>query len=684
LRVTDVPTDYTGLMHNQTRTAATTTQVTAASVIAGLAMLCAAQARFILTRIAALYPTTLPEHPYFIPAHGALLYIGAGVAVAACVAALLAPGMLFTLAIGGERRSSAFLLKSFAASFALRYAMHSAALGTIAERMTFGLFMTLDFAIAIPLAIVAIWRTSAGEVQWPLSAPGQTRRFVTALITPAVLVTALIPLFFWQDLTGDGMEALETGYSLTWHVLPRFPTAFGFGRVEEGMLAMAVPTHWFVQFLGPIEASARLPLALYLPVLYAGLLELIEWKAPRPLQLGEEGVLVLALATYAVAMCFNSTFDPYRADIASPGAAMDTLTAVCLAGTILFIWQRKLLWLSVFVAIGMMARPIEMIMLGGLALGTVIAGGDERKEQLRYIAWGLALCLTIWIAHDILWLRYATGSAHVGGQLVRWQYLTLTDANRLLYAAIPGGLLPFFSLALWNKQDREARQLTVACVAYFLMFYVQAFIALHHFVPVMLLPIVVFWRARFRFSAAWPTGLAAAATAVSLWLSLPRRFELHRPARTVGCETVYLPAQEDLSNWAAHPVKPRQRRLLGTLFSLEGGLRPEENLLLTPGPILYYAMRCRTQPSAAQYLVLAVNSPPPAGAVRIAGDTTASLFVRDTTAWQRERRQPPPTDWRSSVFAIPRETLHLTVGVKVGNYQIDLGGAPLIGKLFRE
>lgn len=668
-----------GVSAAQQQRVASARQVVILLVVLATTLLSAFLGRHVLIRVAGLYPAALPDNPYFVPHEALLLYVGAPAAVTACVAALVMPGVLFVLAIGGESRVGAFLLKSFGAAYALRVGAHSVALLTFADRLSFAWFAGLELVLDASLAALVIRRASRGTVRWPFGTRTEIRRLVTALVIPAVLVTTLLPLFFWQDFNGDGVEALEIGHSLSWYIVPRFPNPMGFGRVGAGMISMAVPVHWFVQLVGPIEAAARLPLALYLPVLYAALIELIEWNASRRLRFGEEAVLVLALATYAAAMCFNATYDPYVTDVASP-SAFDTLSALCFAGSILYVWQRDVRWLLLFVAIGMFARPTELILLGALAIGVALVG-NSRRAHLRTIAWGAALCVAIVLLNDGLWLRHVTGFAHFGG-LKRWQYLTLTDVSRFLYVAVPGGLLPFLALALWNKQDREARQLTVACVIYFLLFYVQSFVALHHFVPAMLFPIAVFWRTRFRLHAPWVTGATAVATAACLWASLPRQFHMVRTARQVGCETSYT-AGDDPNDRPSDPASVVQRDLLDALFILNQGVQPDRGLRLSAAQIYYYAMRCRADPATAQYIVLPAGAAPPAGTVRIAQNASASLFVRDVAAWQRERTRATLTDWRSPLFAISRATLHPGVGLAEGNYQLDLGRLPLVWRLFQ-
>ena len=91
--------------------------------------------------------------------------------------------------------------------------------------------------------------------------------------------------------------------------------------------------------------------------------------------------------------------------------------------------------------------------------------------------------------------------AGAGSTLSRLRYLTFFDWRRFAYIVFPGGILPALTLLMFWRQDRFSRALTVVTSVLFFFFYFTAFIALHHFVVGMVLPVVVFWRVWLRAPA---------------------------------------------------------------------------------------------------------------------------------------------------------------------------------------
>ena len=116
-------------------------------------------------------------------------------------------------------------------------------------------------------------------------------------------------------------------------------------------------------------------------------------------------------------------------------------------------------------------------------------------------------------------------------------FLQWSDWRRILFVAVPVGILPALSLLLWRRQDQVARALTLVTVAYFLFFFFQAYTVLHHYIPAMVLPLVVFWRIEPALPERWrPAVLAATAVAglLALVVSLPAHPQLDTSARRVG------------------------------------------------------------------------------------------------------------------------------------------------------
>ena len=164
------------------------------------------------------------------------------------------------------------------------------------------------------------------------------------------------------------------------------------------------------------------------------------------------------------------------------------------------------------------------------------------------MAVALAVCVVVALFYELVLVRMTLGNeeavAGTGNALLnRIRYLNLTDWHRFAFLIFPSGILPALTLLLYRRQDSLSRIVTLITVGLFLLFYVIAFTALHHFVAIMVLPLIVFWRVwlvaplrQRRFAVA----LAGAGALTAFWLSLPQHFELNRDTRAVGERTLFL------------------------------------------------------------------------------------------------------------------------------------------------
>jgi hypothetical protein len=642
----------------------------------------------VLRSVADLFPGALPAHPYFVPQYAGLLYVALPLATVAVLAMLLLPGFLLALALGGARRLGALAATTFGGAYLLRAIVHSALkLGGV-QPLGFGAFALAEIGLDAVLLGAVAWRLKLWR---PVALPDEAidrRRLFWLIAIPVVAVVLLLPVLFWQDMTEDGLEALEIGRSLATHIVPRFPTSpSGLMGLGIGMLSMALPVGWFVALIGPVEAAARLPLLLYLPLLFAVLAEVIEFRSPRRLTAGGEGAILLALATFVVTMVYSASYTPYSADASAP-AAFESLTVLCIAATILFLWNGRTGWMLVFAVLGYLARPTGLLVLILLAVGTTMLPPDERRDQRLRLVAAVAACLATLVLYEHVfmpWAAHGLPSGYISGSILdRLRYLALTDVRRVLYLAVPCGVLPALALAAWRRQDGLARQLTVFCALYFLFFYPQAFIALHHFVPVMLLPIVVYWRVALSAQTRWPVGAAAVAAAASLLLSLPRSFAVDRSVREVGRATEIRVGDLD-GGWQAYREALRARRGVRSLFRAEWEVADAaRELVAAPLGVLYYAAQARrTGSDTINYVIQAAKEPGPSGFTAVASDSVLAVFVRDTTRWARDRATPPRTDYRAALYDMPRTTLHRFLGIPAHAYQLDLAQLPGMWRFFR-
>lgn len=655
----------------------------AAGWTAVLAILLAS--RGVVADVAHLFPEDLPPNPYFVPSEFLRLYVVLPVSILAGVAFLLAPGILWSLARGRTESASGTVLGGFCAAFLLHLlAMAFAAL--VAPRPTPpGVFLMVEIGLAAALLVNLGLRVRAGrKLCWPLSQPGERRRVAWMAALPVAACVLLLPALFWEDCTADGMEALEMGRSLAWKSVPWLPTGRSGAGLGIGMISMAYPTHFMIQLFGPVEAVSRLPLLLYLPVLFAGLTALVEAAAPRRLRALEELAIVAAMAGLVVTLGYSASYDPYTADVAAP-TAFETLTLLCMTGVLWAFWTDRPATVIVFALLCYFARPTGLLFLGLLGAATWIFDPPQRGRAVRQIGGAVAACMLAFVLYELGYLRTTMepGSIAYASSTIRsrFQYLQLLDPERVLWVAVPCGVLPFVSLLTFGGSDRRARVLSVVVLSYFLFFLPHAFVSLHHFVPAMALPLVVFWRGRVQGAdSPWPARVALAAAVAAVWISLPPRTQPFRGTRNIGRRVEFTAGALD-GDWESYRRRLRSIDGFDTLFPPDWEVYdPVSQWASNPLGALHHSADPGEGPP--DYRVQPAGDPAPEGWIRAGEKGGYAGFARDEVIWARDRAAGHDTDFRCPLYEIPRETLFPHAGIPAGAYTVNLKRVPLVGRLF--
>ncbi len=640
--------------------------------------------RGVIPQVTSLYPFELPSHPYFVPEQAGLLYLATPLVVIAAICLFLAPGILAVLAAGRTDSLNVLMLKGFGIAL-LWYIAATSGLKLLRGPLGAGTVVAVTvFASAVAWGILALRVRRGDRVSWPVGLPGGRRRLAWVVAIAVLLTCLLLPVIFWQDLNGDGWEELEIGWSLVDNLLPLYVNE-QIVPGSEGRITMAYPISWFALLFGRGEGVVRLPFILNIVVLFFGLLALIEWRSPRRLRVAEEAVLVLGLGVYAVTVCYNASYDPYYADLNV--AASETLPVLCMVAAAYFIWAGQFRWFLLFALAAYFGRPTALLFLGLLGLGLAIAARESSARRLVQVGIGIAACILLMLLYQRLLVPWASGGTQTVSThfdvAYRLAYLRLDDLSRFLFILVPGGILPGLSLLAWRWQDPVARSLTVITVGYFLFFYVVAFVVLHHFIPAMLFPLAVFWRLHLtRAGHRWLVGSAAVAATLALWLSLPRHFEVNRTLRTLARSFDVRIDRQGVLAAGRNPAQEMQD-ILFTLFSPgHAAVDPAEELVIADGPIVYYS-ELFGGTADINYVVQLHSQEPPIGFLRVGDTGFASAYVKDIDRWRKDRFRPLRTDYRSPLYAIPRETIFRNLGRRAGNYTIDIAALVCGSKLRR-
>jgi hypothetical protein len=628
-------------------------------------------------------PDRMPA--YFPMERPGLLFLGAPVVVLSACILLLSPGLLLAIALNRGKNLAEWLLFGFALSLTIVSAAAGIAQSLLGAPLQGGRFAGVVIACSLlALGFLFAQLKRGRSVTHPLTGPSERATLLLTLAVPYVLLCVFAPKFFWENFNGDGAHAFESTRLLLVQPVPFWPAETGDIAEFPGLVSMlfAFPASWFIRLFGELEVAARLPVLLYLVALHAALVALIEHGRSAPLLILDRALLWLALVVYFVTMAFSATYAPYSADIALP-ATEDTLRVVCFLGFVLCFVESDRKWMYFFLALTFLSSPSgSMIVVLWLA-AAVWVWRKQRQALCLRVAAGLAVCM---VAAAILpFLLRAAGLPEPGqeygaSQMVRrFVRLQLLDFQRFAFLAIPAGILPALALFDWKRQDEIARCLTLVTVAYFATFYVQAHISLHHFVPAMLLPLVVFWRSGRVSDPKYRLGfrLATAAAAIAaLVLSLPRAMSVDTSGRVVGAMLDNRFPGYELSK----PAVFREAELLRELFPFDWDPRvPAESYGGTPLVWNYYAQRHNGPTRSVNYVLQPSSWPAPSNMQVVAREGEAAVYVANRELWDRHRALRPPTPAGAPVYSISRAVLFRSVPPHGGPPIIDV--AEVLGKL---
>lgn len=635
-------------------------------------------------RAVALYSDSIPAHPYVRLDHGLMLYVGVPLSILAATFVYLSPGLTALLAIGRPGTVAPWLLEGFGLSF-LIHVLLSTGLKFVAP-LPVTRTVVLVAAISVALLSWLGWVMRRDGQEPGSSSPWdqEGRRRLWGLLAMSVIaLVALAPVILWQDMTEDGLEALEIGRSLSWWIVPRFLNESGVMGLGIGMLSMAFPSHWYGMLFGWHEATARFPLVLYLIPTVAGIISLIELKSPRRLRAVEDLLVMAAVASVAFVLAYNASYDEYFADLASP-ATFAFLTSSAMLGIAYGLWSSRWWTFLGFAIMAFGARPtglLFVLILGGFSW---FAFPEERKRILRWCSLAVAVSVVFYMLYERIFIPWAATEGAVGYStgtiLGRFQFLRFFEVERLAWIIVPAGILPAIMPPL--KKDRIGIALALATLAYTAVFFFPAFTNLHHFVPAMLLPLVVFWRRAVSGpSTTRRNVLVAVGIFVAVVLSRPRSFEINRTMREIGATASYQiggygPSRDDYREAIAGA------HLTSSLFLPTWDVADPATEVVGGAQLWFYSARKEPSSGEPLYVFLPRDAAGPEDYLLHFSDEDGSVYLRDSTSWINQRMASHRTDFRSPVYSIPRETRFYFLGIPSGAYDLDMGRIPLLGRLF--
>ncbi|MBL8961112.1 MAG: hypothetical protein JNJ98_14750 [Gemmatimonadetes bacterium] len=623
---------------------------------------------------AVLLPGAVADASRAGPSAGPTAWLVVPVVALSSVILVMAPGLLAALALRRTRSLAQWLVDGCLLSVVGVSVASGLAQALVGEALRGRGYASFVLGMGL---LAGGWVMRRRHTPDPAWAPAAGRALIALGIAWWVACLLLLPKLLWESFNGDGAHAWESSRRLLHHPLPFWPVDAGPVAGFPGLTSMlyAFPNAWFLRLFGEVEFAARVPFLLYLVVLWAavrrlGAVLLPDRAMPRSAELG----LALSLVAYLLAMAFSASYSPYSADIALP-ATQDTLLVIAVLGVMTAAIERDRLWLFLCTFLTYISLPSGLLLIGFWLVARVLV---ERPVPWRELAWGGgALLAAMGLAATIGRVGVALGGPAPGGEygivgiLRYFAFVQFTDLARLRYVAIPAGVLPVLLLTRWRHMDQLGRALVLVTVAYFGFFYVQAHVSLHHFVPAMVLPMVVAWRQVQQSSAsAWVAPAWAGGAALAAVLAFPLgRTAIHHDGREVGARVLVR-----VPGYAAAEAAPmRAGTLLDRLFPYDWDATVPASYGGSPLVWSHYARHDGAPGPETNYIVQPDTMPVPDGFALAGRDSAgAVVLVRSDSLLAVDRARRPPTPAGSRWLDVPRGILFHGIPLAGGPRIIDV------------
>jgi hypothetical protein len=609
-----------------------------------------------------LYDSVDRSDPYLSLLDPVLQYLAMPLAVSGSIVLLMSPGLLSALALNQARDTGTWLLGGFAISLVLVSTTAALVQSATGSLTGYG-FIVMTFLLTLAGGAILYARTARGaRLHWPDPARDRAGYLIGVVVVPMLLLIALSPKFFWESFNGDGAHAYESARLLLHQSLPFWPPEAGKISLFPGMnsVLFTYPSSWFIRLFGPYEVSARLPFLLYLGLLHAAIVTTATAGLKQRLGLIGHVLVAMSVTSFALVMSYSATYDPYSADIALP-ATQDALLLVCFLCAVLGFLREQPGWMFIFIVFTLLSSPGAPPLLAGW-LPAVLLAYRQRPWRMSGLYAGSLVAAIILLSLlppllSGLGLPAPGGEHSTGALLSKFDRLVLDDYGRFAFLLVPCGIYPLLALLNWRSAESAVRALILLTLGVFFMYYLIAYVSLHYFVAVMVLPVVFFWRQYAVQPWRSPRLMAVAclaAAGTSIALALPASSAIHTAARDIG-ETIDVGRLQGYGKMEAAAF--RSSELLGTLFHSDSHHEVPDRSY--GGSLLawhYYAERATGGDSVKNYY-LQPDGPPPEGTTLVAANETAALFVKDRELWESHQRLHPAGSQGPAIYTMSRDIL---------------------------
>lgn len=616
-----------------------------------------------ILNVSDLYPLENGSY-YFDYLHFFRLYLWTPIVVISACLLFISPGLLLTMGTNTVKNAGHWFLLAICVSIlfnSITISIVELFLEIHLIGTTFAIFIGLITFICFVFILIRIYQGQ--NIYHPLKNDGSKATLLSSLVFTYILLIFLCPKLYWENFNGDGAHAFESSRLLLQQIVPFWEKSAGVVSNFPGInsLLFTFPNSWFMRFFGETEASIRLPYIIYIIALHCGLIAIINQERRKPLCLIDIWMIWLGLSIYTVIMAYSATYNPYNADIALPGT-QDTLLMVCFVGFILSFFKRQKFWLFYFQLLTLISAPAGLMLIGLWIICVILIWRPIPKQILFLTIGYFILCKILMIMFPILLNVFnlpTPGEEHgLIGMLKKYHFIQFGDYKRVAYLLFPSGIIPAIYLFYWKKHDNLSKTLTALIFIYFLSFYLMRYYSHHYFVPVMILPLIVFWRSvniknqkfnRYRYIAVGLAGITA------LLISIPENLTIHTTARLIGESIDDRIGGYDKMNPASFR---RSHKILEKLFPLSIDPRvPEESYGGSPLQWYYYANRKKGNKFTVNYIMKLTDQVSPTNGEIIACEDGVEILCLNEEVWKKHQSLKPPSPADSPIYRIDRNTL---------------------------
>lgn len=606
------------------------------------------------------------DNPYFVPAHALLFYGVVPVATLCLSLFLMAPGLLLAAGTGRTKNFAQWLLIGLALDMALLVpatTIMQLATGTVLRG---GDFLALVAAVTLAVLPFPLRRAARGQ-PLALDLRGQRTDIAFALLVPLVTLLAFSAKFYWENFSPDGSGGMQFPRLFAATLWPFWPESAGAVSQAPGMTSFlfSIPGSWFLRAIGEYEYAARAPMLLH-PTLVA----LIRFGRRQLVSIPDHALIGAILVLYTLALVYSGGYHPWFNDSPMP-AVRETLTIVVFLGYVVFLIEGRIGAMAAFAFLSYLSIPTGILWILLVPLLIWLVWRDTPRPPLKPAFVVFFIVALFHVAAPIL-IR-ALGLPLPGDEfdaravIERIRYVSLTDWQRIAYLIVPGGIVPAFALFAWKWQDGLSRVMTLATAVIFLFFWFQAYrVLMHHFVPAMMLPVIVYWRTAVSRDGMKTLFRAAAlgGVVVATWLAWPKEMRLHTADRELGLKIATRGPAFDVAEPAPaerfHGFNPVALDIVHELLpaAFPPDYRPEapaEKFFGGPHVWFYYAQFPKPAGTVPNYDIRPVT-------VRGQGTLIAEhlgygLYVRDMDEYRRDRFRKLPFNTGAPLLGTDRDII---------------------------